>query len=77
MKVISTFHPPSSVLLSLKCNLISNSDVEFLVVAKLDRLDVYLIHSEGLKLDCTLEIWGRIKAIRAVPVDVSPFYINS
>lgn len=74
MKVVSTFHPPSSVLHSLKCNLTSNSDVEFLVVAKLDRLDVYLVHQEGLRFNCTLEIWGRIKAVRAIPVDVCLLY---
>lgn len=75
MKVVTTFHKPSSVLSSVKCRLVSGSDLEFLVVAKLDRLDVYSLQLEGIKLETTLEIWGRIIAIKAVSVEVSGFSI--
>lgn len=71
MKVVSTFSPSSSVLSSIKCRLIANSELEFLAVGKLDRLDVYSLRPEGLKLECGLQIWGRVLAIRAIPVDVS------
>lgn len=71
MKVITTFSHSSSVLSSTKCKLMANSELEFLVVGKLDRLDVYSLQSEGLKLECGLQIWGRIVAIKALPADVS------
>jgi DNA damage-binding protein 1 len=72
MKVVATFNPSSSVLSSIRCKLIANSDLEFLVVGKLDRLDVYSLQPEGLKLECGLAIWGRVVTIKALPVDVSP-----
>jgi len=71
MKVVSTFSPSSSVLSSIKCRLIANSELEFLAVGKLDRLDVYSLQPEGLKLECGLQIWGRVTAIKTIPVDVS------
>lgn len=71
MKVVTTFHPSSSVQHSIKATLTTDPDLEFLVVAKLDRLHVHSIQPEGLKKECELETWGRIVAIKAVPVDVS------
>jgi len=70
MKVVTTFSPSSSVLSSIKCRLVANSELEFLAVGKLDRLDVYSLQPEGLKLECGLQIWGRILALKAVLVDV-------
>ncbi|KAF9219239.1 hypothetical protein BS17DRAFT_431256 [Gyrodon lividus] len=68
MKVVATFHPPSSVLDSLKCTLADQHGSEFLVVAKLNRVDIYSIQREGLHHEQGIEIWGRIRTIRSVPV---------
>ncbi|KAH7885105.1 CPSF A subunit region-domain-containing protein [Phlebopus sp. FC_14] len=68
MKVITTFHPPSSVLDSLKCTLKDESGSEFLVVAKLNRVDFYSIQPGGLRHEQGLEIWGRVRAVRTVPI---------
>ncbi|KAF7975350.1 hypothetical protein HWV62_9805 [Athelia sp. TMB] len=68
MKAIATFHKPSSVSSSAKCKLLPGSDLEFLVVVKLDRLEVFSLQPEGLKLECELEVWGRLLSIIAVPV---------
>ena len=71
MKVITTYHPSSSVQYSVKATLTADPELEFLVVGKLDKLQVYSIQPEGLKLECTLELWGRVMAITAIPRDVS------
>ncbi|KDQ62210.1 hypothetical protein JAAARDRAFT_121297 [Jaapia argillacea MUCL 33604] len=67
MRVVSTFHAPSSVASSVKCRLLVNSEQEYLVVAKTNRLQVFALRSAGLHLECTLEIWGRVVALRAIP----------
>lgn len=77
MKLVSTFHPPSSVLDSLKCTLADENKSEFLVVAKLNRVDFYFLQPEGLRHERGIEIRGRIRAIRLVPIEVllySPQY---
>ncbi|KAG9315581.1 CPSF A subunit region-domain-containing protein [Chiua virens] len=66
MKLISTFHPPSSVLDSLKFTLATGA--EFLVVAKLNRVDIYSIDQAGLRHEQQAEIWGRIRTIKVVPI---------
>lgn len=71
MKLVTTFHPPSSVSGSLKCTLTSDSEFGHLVVAKINRVEVSSITREGLRPECEFEIWGRILAIRAIPVGVS------
>ncbi|KAF8908996.1 CPSF A subunit region-domain-containing protein [Gymnopilus junonius] len=67
MKVISTFHPSSSVLSSVKCRLVTR-DLEHLVVAKLSRLDVYSIRSHGLQHECGVNVWGKICSVKALPL---------
>ncbi|KIM43302.1 hypothetical protein M413DRAFT_444121 [Hebeloma cylindrosporum] len=67
MKIVSTFHPSSSVLSSVKCRL-GTRDIEHLVVAKLSRLDVYSVRSHGLQHECGVEVWGKICAVRAIPL---------
>ncbi|KAF8133979.1 CPSF A subunit region-domain-containing protein [Boletus edulis] len=67
MKLVSTFYPPSSVLDSLKCTLSDGNGSEFLVVAKLNRVDIYSLQPEGLHYETGIEIWGRIRAIKSVP----------
>ncbi|KAI0337556.1 hypothetical protein BDW22DRAFT_1363933 [Trametopsis cervina] len=67
MKVVSTFHQPSSVTSSLKCSLTSDSELGHLVVAKANRIEVSSITPEGLDPACSLEIWGRVLSIKAIP----------
>ncbi|KAG8214764.1 CPSF A subunit region-domain-containing protein [Butyriboletus roseoflavus] len=68
MKLISAFHPPSSVIDSLKCTLADENGSEFLVVAKLNRIDIYSLQPEGLRHEQGIEIWGRVRTINAVPI---------
>lgn len=70
MKVVTTLHPPSAVLSSVKCSLSAKSELGHLVVAKPNRIEVSSLQAEGLKAECSLEIWGRIMSIRAVPAEV-------
>jgi len=70
MKVISTFHPSSSVVSSLKCRL-GTRDIEHLVVAKLNRLDVYSVRPHGLQHECGVEVWGKVCAVKSIPLSVS------
>ncbi|KAJ7164666.1 CPSF A subunit region-domain-containing protein [Mycena crocata] len=65
MKIVSTFHQPSSVLCSVKCHLTSTS-LEHLIVAKLNSLDVYSVHPEGLKHQCKWDVWGNILSLKSV-----------
>ena len=70
MKIVTTFHQSSSVLSSLKCQL-GTRDTEHLVVAKLNRLDVYSLKPQGLHHECGVEIWGKVLTIKAIPQIVS------
>lgn len=71
MKIVSTFHQPSSVLSSVKCQL-SSRDLEHLVIAKIHRIDVYSLQPHGLQHECGLEIWGKVVSVKAVPILVRP-----
>lgn len=64
MKVVTTFHQPSSVAHSLKCTL--SPDQLHLIVAKLNTLEVYSAQPEGLRHECTAELYGRISVIRTI-----------
>jgi len=70
MRVISTFFGPSSIIHSLKCRL-SNNDLEHLVIAKPNKLEVFSLQPEGAKFECSLEIWGIISSLNAVPPQVT------
>lgn len=70
MKIVNTFHQPSTVIASLKCALSSDSQLAHLVVAKVSRIEVSSIQPEGLKHECSLEIWGRVISMRAVAAEV-------
>ncbi|KII87876.1 hypothetical protein PLICRDRAFT_42399 [Plicaturopsis crispa FD-325 SS-3] len=72
MKVVATFHTPSSVLASTKCCLSEDPDLEFLVVAKLDRIEVYSLQLDGHKMECKVDIWGRVVTVKPLPIDGSP-----
>ncbi|KAH7926445.1 hypothetical protein BV22DRAFT_1118853 [Leucogyrophana mollusca] len=71
MKIVTTFHPSSSVLDSTKCQLADADASELLAVAKLDRVEFYSFQPEGLRHEQTLEIWGRVHSIKAVPIKSS------
>ena len=70
MKVVSTLHQPSAVLSSLSCKLSADAEFGHLIVGRANRLEVSSIHPQGLKSECTLDIWGRVLALRAVPSEV-------
>ena len=70
MKIISTFHPSSSVLSSIKCRLTSR-DLEHLVIAKLSRIDVYSVQRQVLQHECGMDVLGKICSIKALPISVS------
>ena len=44
--------------------------LEHLVIAKSNKLDVYSVQPEGLKLECSVDVWGRIAAVKALPTSV-------
>ncbi|PCH40170.1 hypothetical protein WOLCODRAFT_67201 [Wolfiporia cocos MD-104 SS10] len=67
MKVVTTFHPPSSVVRSIKCSL--SLGQEHLVIAKINKLEVYSLQPADLHHQCSLEIWGRITSLRALPLN--------
>ncbi|OBZ68977.1 DNA damage-binding protein 1 [Grifola frondosa] len=69
MRVVATFHPPSSVTRSLKCHLTTDPAVEHLVVARINRLEVHSLQPDGLRHECSLEVWGRIVALRSIPTN--------
>lgn len=66
MRVAATYHQPSSVSHSIKCSLDPNSELEHLVIAKSNRIEVLAITPQGLKLLCTQEIWGRISSLHSI-----------
>ena len=70
MRVVGTFHPSSSVSRSLKCTLTPDPSLEFLVVAKTDKLEAFSLQPEGLKRECVLNMWGRIVGVQDVPAKV-------
>ncbi|TFK70374.1 hypothetical protein BDN72DRAFT_542903 [Pluteus cervinus] len=67
MKIVTTFHQPSSVLDSVKCSL-STHDLDHLVVAKLNRVDVYSLQPHGTQYECGLDIWGKVVCVKAIPI---------
>lgn len=75
MKVVTTFHQPSSVAHSLKCTL--STDQLHLVVARLNTLEVYSAQPEGLRHECTAELYGRISVIRTITRKARLFVVRS
>ncbi|KAI0695725.1 CPSF A subunit region-domain-containing protein [Cytidiella melzeri] len=69
MKIVLTFHQPSSVTSSVKCSLTSEAELGHLVVAKANRIEVSSITAEGLRHESTLEVWGRVISMKAVPTE--------
>ena len=70
MRVVSTFSPSSSILHSVKCRL-DGSGVEYLVISKPSKLEVFALQPEGVELQCELQIWGMVSSLKAVHHDVS------
>ncbi|KAG6907853.1 hypothetical protein DXG01_007117 [Tephrocybe rancida] len=50
---------------------LSSRGLEHLVVAKLNRLDVYTLQPRGLQHQCTLEIRGIVTSLRTIPIPVT------
>ncbi|KAF5391270.1 hypothetical protein D9757_001966 [Collybiopsis confluens] len=75
-RTASTFHSASSVISSVKCSLLSG-ELEHLVVAKINSLEVYSLLESKLQLECTLEIRGKVRLVRAIPVKASPMSNSS
>ena len=75
MKAVATFHEPTSVVASVNTTLTDDEDVEFLVVAKSSFLEVFALLPESLRLQCRLEIWGRITSLQTVPTGVRPVHL--
>ncbi|KAI0078212.1 hypothetical protein K474DRAFT_1745998 [Panus rudis PR-1116 ss-1] len=73
MKVVTTFHPPSSVIASLRCDLSPSSPFQQLVIARTNRIEIHSLTPEGLRNDSELEIWGRVLSLRAIPADVTQY----
>ncbi|KAF9069809.1 CPSF A subunit region-domain-containing protein [Rhodocollybia butyracea] len=69
-RIVSTFHQSSSVISSVKCSL-SSAGLEHLVVAKLNGLQVFSIRESGLQLECSLEVQGKVRLVRAIPIQDS------
>ncbi|KAJ3896557.1 CPSF A subunit region-domain-containing protein [Lentinula edodes] len=69
-RIASTFHPSSSVISSVKCSLASR-ELEHLVIAKLNNLTVYSILESKLQLECNLDVRGKVRLVRAVPIQNS------
>ncbi|KZS90527.1 hypothetical protein SISNIDRAFT_457686 [Sistotremastrum niveocremeum HHB9708] len=65
MRVVSTFHQPSSVVTSLVCRL-SAHEPEHLVIVKPNKLDIHTLTADGLVFRCSLEVWGCIVDVKAV-----------
>ena len=74
MKLVTTFHPTSSVIGSLRCRLVPDSETEYLVIAKPDRVEVFSTNANGLQPECELEIMGRILALKGVPMPVRSYH---
>ncbi|KAI0283998.1 hypothetical protein BGY98DRAFT_949918 [Russula aff. rugulosa BPL654] len=56
MRVVSTFHPPSSVIDAINCRLTADSSVIHLAVTKPNRVDIYSVQPSGLRHECGTEI---------------------
>ncbi|EKM59045.1 uncharacterized protein PHACADRAFT_181065 [Phanerochaete carnosa HHB-10118-sp] len=69
MKIVTTLHQPSAVVSSVKCKLVNHFELGYLVVAKTDRIEVSSIQPDGLRKECTLDIWGRVLSVCAVPAE--------
>lgn len=69
MKIVTTFHHPSSIVGAVKCRL-STTNTEHLVVAKLNRVDVYSLRPSGSHLECGIDIWGKVTSLKALPIPV-------
>ena len=66
----STCVAPAAVTHSLKCNLTGESGSEYLVISKVNRLDVYELSVNGPLLRCIQELYGTIASLAIVPYKV-------
>src|ERR1700753_3030313 len=76
MRVVSTFHKPSSVVASFHC-VLSDRELSHLVVAKTNQIEVHSLTAEGLVFRTALEIWGYVVDAKAVKKPVSKSWYSS
>jgi DNA damage-binding protein 1 len=72
MKVVSTFHAPSSVVSSLR---LQTPDSLCLVLARPDVIEVYKVTPDGLQLLQKQDVWGRILSVKPIPNQSSAFLV--
>ena len=70
MHVISTYLQPTAVTHATTARLTGGS-VQYLVIAKINRVEVFSLEPEGLKQVAAYELWGRVVALDEIVVDVS------
>jgi hypothetical protein len=70
MHVISTYLPPTAVTHAITAKLTAGS-ARYLVIAKINRVEVFSLERDGLKKAAAYELWGRIVALEEIVVDVS------
>ncbi|KAG8793975.1 hypothetical protein FRC16_010750 [Serendipita sp. 398] len=68
MHLVSTYLPPTATSHAVKCNL----GEDLLVVARINRLDVYKLLPNGLELSSSLELLSRVAALHEVSPDSGP-----
>ena len=75
MHVISTYLSPTAVTHAITAKLAAGS-ARYLVIAKINRVEVLSLEREGLKQLAAYELWGRIVALEEIVVDVNPPYMR-
>jgi DNA damage-binding protein 1 len=67
MRILSTYHQPSSVIASVHCSLTGSdgSEVSHLVVARPNRVDVHAATPAGLSWRAGIDIWGIVVDVKA------------
>jgi hypothetical protein len=74
MHVISTYLSPTAVTHAITAKLTEGS-ARYLVISKINRVEVFSLEREGLKQVAAYELWGRIVALEEIVVDVSHPYM--
>ena len=75
MHVISTYLSPTAVTHATTAKLTAGS-ARYLVIAKINRAEVFSLERGGLKPLATYELWGRIVALEEIVVDVNYPYMS-
>ena len=73
MRLLSTYHPPSSVIASVHCHLTGHTgdEISHLAIARPTRVDVHATTKAGLEWRAGIDIWGVVVDVRAARPRVS------